>query len=194
MIEREPLQSLVAALTRAAATGLLALACAAAGAAEIRLVVPSGVDYLRIRNLDKGQSPMTKVYVQMLGIGDKTDAKLLVTPRAGNAIGTSDQITRKFADRVTSTNRFEVFTDATIGVRDKSDIVVEGMIVSAHQDIEDFTAIRKSVTTVRLSVNILDTQSGKVSLARTVTGLYGNAPGEGTVIVRPADEIGRAHV
>ena len=37
--------------------------------------------------------------------------------------------------------------NATTGVRDKSDIVVEGMIVSAHQDIEDFTAIRKSVTT-----------------------------------------------
>lgn len=155
--------------------------------AEVKLQLPSGIDFLRLKKIEKTESPKTKVYIQMIGIGDKTDAKLLIGTRAGTSVGTSDQITRKFADKIAATNRFEVFTEKTTGVRDKSDIVVEGMVVTAIQDLEDFSAIRKSVTTLRLSINILDTQSGKVVLAKTVTGIYGDAPGEGTPLVKEAD-------
>lgn len=151
-------------------------------AADIKL--PSGIDYFRLKLLDRGK-PM-QVYVNMVGIGDKSDAKLLVSKRVGESIGNHVQMDRRFMDAIHETNRFEVYDDASGGIRDKSDIVVDGMIVASTQDINDLTAIRKAVTTVRLSIQIKDTSTGKLIKARTVTGVEGDEAGKGTVITNEA--------
>lgn len=160
---------------------LLSLA-GAVHAADIKL--PSGIDYFRLKLLERGQ-PM-RVYVNMVGIGDKSDDKLLVSKRVGDSIGNHRQMDRRFMDAIRETNRFEVYDDTAGGVRDKSDIVVDGMIVAATQDINDLTAIRKAVTTVRLSIQIKDTSTGKLIKARTVTGVEGDEAGKGTVVANEA--------
>lgn len=163
----------------------LALALALAGparAADDAIKMPSGVDYSRMKLLEKGQPALMKVYVNMVGIGGQSDTRLLISRRAGESVGTHQQMNRKFIDAVQSTKRFEVYDDSATGMRDLSDIVVDGMVVTAMQDIEDLTAVRKSVTTVRLSIQVKDTASGRLLQARTVSGVYGSEPGEGTII------------
>lgn len=166
---------------------LVALNCAPAGATdEARdIKVPSGVDFIRAKLLGRGE-PM-KVYVNMVGIGDAKDEKLLFPRGKSDAVGTHRQLDRRFMDAVQKTQRFEVYDDSSGGVRDKSDLVVDGMIVAATQNIEDFTATRKAVTTTRISLQIKDTGSGKVIKARTITGVYGDQPGEGTLVRSEAD-------
>lgn len=151
-------------------------------AADGDLKMPGGVDYSRMKALEKGQPNLMKVYVNMVGIGGKAETNLLIPKRAGESVGTHAQMNRWFMDAIQTTKRFEVYDDSSSGMRDQSDIVVDGMVVTAMQDIEDLTAIRKSVTTIRLSIQVKDTASGKLMQAKTVTGIYGSEPGEGTVI------------
>jgi hypothetical protein len=141
--------------------------------------IPSGVDFLRAKLLGRGE-PM-KVYVNMVGITDSKEEKLLFPKGKSDAVGTHKQLDRRFMDAVQKTQRFEVYDDTSGGVRDKSDLVVDGMIVASTQNIEDFTATRKAVTVVRISLQIKDTGSGKVIKARTITGVYGDTAGEGTI-------------
>ncbi|MDP1613818.1 MAG: hypothetical protein Q8M11_22375 [Sulfuritalea sp.] len=155
------------------------------------LKVPSGVDYIRARMLGRGE-PM-KVYVNMVGIVDAKDERLLFPRGRGDAVGTHQMMNRRFIDTVHKTQRFEVYDDTSGGVRDKSDLVVDGMVVAATQNIENFTATQKSVTTVRLSLQFKDTSSGKLIKARTITGVYGDLPGQGT-LVRSEAELARPEV
>ena len=134
--------------------------------------IPSGVDFLRAKLLGRGDA--MKVYVNMVGIGDPKEEKLLFPRGRSDAVGTHRQMDRRFMDAIQKTQRFEVYDDTSGGIRDKSDIVVDGMIVASTQNIEDFTALRKSVTTVRLSVQIKDTATGKLLKARTISGVYGD--------------------
>lgn len=156
---------------------------AADDAVEVK--IPSGVDFLRAKMLGRGV-PM-KVYVNMVGISDAKDEKLLYAKGKGDAMGTHQQLNRRFMDSVQKTKRFEVYDDTAGGVRDKSDIVVDGMIVASTQNIEDFTATRKAVTTLRLSLQIKDTASGKLIKGRTITGVYGDRAGEGTLVRAEGD-------
>lgn len=150
--------------------------------AEETLRMPGGVDFSRIKALEQGRHQKMKVYVNMVGIGDKSDLNLLIPPQAGKSVGTHIQMNRRFMDAIKSTERFEVFDDSASGLRDQSDIVVDGMVVAATQDLEDYAAFRKSVTTVRLSLQVKDTLNGKVLRGKTLTGNHGSEPGEGTLI------------
>lgn len=168
---------------------LLALSLAAtsllAGAApDEPLRLPSGVDYGRMqRLLTTGNNESLAVQVQMSGVGEKKDGvHLLIPKRAGEAVGNSTQISRRFETMVTGTGRFRAFSDATTDMQDASVIRVDGMVVAANQNIEDLTAIRKSVTTVRLDIQVKNTSTGELFKAKTVTGIYGSEPGEGTIV------------
>lgn len=177
--------SLRHALPTAFLTALLVLSSPVSAQDAKDIKVPSGVDFLRAKLLGRGEA--MKVYVNMVGIGDPKEEKLLFPRGKSDAVGTHRQMDRRFMDAIQKTQRFEVYDDTSGGLRDKSDVVVDGMIVATTQNIEDFTALRKSVTTVRLSVQIKDTASGKVIKARTLSGVYGDEPGHGTVIRSDAD-------
>jgi len=158
------------------------LFAATVACAEEEIRMPGGVDYSRLKNLEQGRHQKMKVYVNMVGIGEKSDLNLLIPAHAGKSVGTHSQMNRRFMDAIKSTERFEVFDDSASGMRDQSDIVVDGMVVAATQDLEDYSAFRKSVTTVRLSLQVKDTLSGKVLRGKTLTGNHGSEPREGTLI------------
>ena len=163
--------------------GLTSTAMSADDGKEIK--IPSGVDPFRLKLLKKAEK--LKVYVNMVGIGDASDAKLLFPRGKSDAVGTHQQMNARFESAVKATERFDAFSDTSGGVRDQSDLVVEGMIVAATQNIEDYEAIKKAVTTVRLDIKIRDTSTGRILKARTLTGVYGDQTGEGTVIRNDAD-------
>jgi hypothetical protein len=154
------------------------------------LKIPSGVDPFRLKLLKKAQK--LKVYVNMVGIGDAKDEKMLFPHAKSEAVGTHRQLNARFESAVKDTERFDAFSDTSGGVRDQSDLVVEGMVVAATQNIEDYEAIKKAVTTVRLDIKIKDTSSGRIIKARTLTGVYGDQKGEGTVIRSEAEYKARA--
>lgn len=173
-------------IQRTLLTCLLAGSCfvnTALAADEVK--IPSGVDFLRAKLLARGEP--VKVYVDMVGIGDAKEEKLLFPKGRSDTIGNARQLNRWFMDSVQKTQRFEVYDDTSSGVRDKTDLVVDGMVVAATQGIEDFTATRKAITTVRLSIQIRDTATGKVIKARTITGVHGDEPGKGTIIRNDAE-------
>lgn len=163
---------------------LVASAPLSAQTADEPLKLPSGIDYGRMQRLaSTGNNESMAVQVQMSGIGEKQgDVHLLIPKRAGERVGNGTQISRRFESMVTGTGRFRAFSDATTDMQAASVIRVDGMVVSALQNIEDLTAIRKSVTTIRLDLQIKNTTTGELFKARTVSGIYGSEPGEGTVI------------
>lgn len=162
--------------------GLVAPVCAQ----EVQAIkIPSGVDPFRLKLLKKAEK--LKVYVNMVGIGDAQNGKILFPRAKGEAVGTHQQMNARFESAVKNTERFEAFSDTSGGVRDQSDLVIEGMVVAATQNIEDYEAIKKSVTTVRLDIKIKDTSSGRILKARTLTGVYGDQIGEGTVVRSDAE-------
>ena len=126
--------------------------CLSAGVCAADIKLPSGIDPYRLRLLERGE-PL-KVYVNMVGIDDKSSSHLLVPARVGESIGTATQMNQRFLSAVEQTKRFSVQHDDSSGVRSESDIVVEGMVVAATQDIVNMTSLRKAVTTLRLSVQI----------------------------------------
>lgn len=160
----------------------LASSVSAACAADEPLQLPSGIDYGRMQRLaTTGNNETMVVQVQMSGIGEKQGGvHLLIPKRAGEAVGNGTQISRRFESMVTGTGRFRAFSDATTDMQSASVIRVDGMVVSATQNIEDLTAIRKSVTTIRLDLQVKNTTTGELFKARTVSGIYGSEPGEGT--------------
>ncbi len=171
---------------------LLWLFATTLASAEEDIKMPGGVDYTRLKTLEQGRHQKLKVYVNMVGIGEKSDLNLLIPVHAGKSVGTHSQMNRRFMDAIKSTERFEVFDDSASGLRDQSDIVVDGMVVAATQDLEDYSAFRKSVTTVRLSLQVKDTLSGKVLRAKTLTGNHGSEPREGTLIRSDKELAGKS--
>jgi len=145
--------------------------------------MPAGVDLGRLRLADEAR--MTKVYVQMTGIGEGPDEKLLFPPHVASAIGvTNRQMGRRFMDMISRGRRFEVYDDTTTVTREQSDIVIDGMITAATQDIQDLRIMRKPHTTVRMSVQMKDVTTGLLLFPAPVAidGTYGSAQGEGTVL------------
>lgn len=168
---------------------LIASSLQTVAAPEEALRLPSGIDFGRMQRLLKtGNNESMSVQVQMSGMGEKKDGIHLLFPAsAGSKVGTNTQISRRFETMVTGTGRFRAFSDATTDMQDASVIRVDGMVVAANQNIEDLTAIRKSVTTVRLDIQVKNTTTGELFKARTITGNYGSEPGEGTVIRNEKD-------
>ena len=70
----------------------LFIATLASAGEEISL--PSGVDYSRLKNLEQGRHQKMKVYVNMVGIGEKSDLNLLIPAHAGKSAGTHSQMSR----------------------------------------------------------------------------------------------------
>jgi hypothetical protein len=145
--------------------------------------MPAGVDLGRLRLVDEAR--LTKVYVQMVGIGDASDDNLLFPPEVAKSIGiTNRQMGRRFMDMISAGRRFEVYDDTTTVTREQSDIVIDGMITAATQDVQDLRVVRKPLTTVRMSVQMKDVTTGQLLFPAPVaiSGIYGSAQGEGTLL------------
>lgn len=182
--------SLYGCLSDGGAGGLGALLKPDSGPSRGAVPLPSGIDMRRMRALDERHGRGLRVYSNLAGIGDSPSAKteLLFPSIKGRAIGTSKQLNQQFVTDMNSTNRFEMFDDTSTGVRSNSDIVVEGMVVSVMQEWRELIGQRKAVTRVRMTIQIKDTQTGRIippNLA-TLTGVYGLDPGEGTLLPKGA--------
>jgi len=148
--------------------------------------MPSGVDMVRLRGIDEGQA--LRVYSDLVGIGEADGSKVELRfpkSRAGK-VGTGKQLNERFVAMVNESQRFEVFDDEATGLRDASEIVVEGMVVYAGQRWDELLGQRKAITTVRLSVRIVDKATGELipPAFRTIEGIYGEQAGEGTLLAK----------
>lgn len=155
-----------------------------------RIQMPSQASLSRVRTLEQGR--MTTIYCQMTGIGDTAaDNKVLFPQRMQAAVGiTNRQANRRFMDMLLGTRRFKVYDDSSTVLREKSDIVIDGMVTFAHQEIISADSIRKIRTTVQLSVQMKDVMTGENLFpgGLNVTGDYGMTQGEGTPLL-PRDNV-----
>lgn len=181
---------------------LLLVGCAAAPpnpnvAPEVRIVrapvrMPGGVDLGRLRLVD--QARLIRVYTQMTGVGDAQNDQLLFPAVVAQELNlTNRQVNRQFMDMILQSRRFEVFDDSTTVVREgarqtydgqRMDIVIDGEVVGATQEIIDIAPYRKARTTVRLSVQMKDVFSGEELFPAgvSVTGEWGMSSGEGSLL------------
>jgi hypothetical protein len=156
------------------------------------VLMPPGADWSRMRLVDEAR-PL-RVYTQMRGIGDPNDAKLLFSADVAQKLGlTNQQVNRQFEDMILQSRRFEVYDDATTVVREgarqnfdgkRMDILIEGQVVGATQEIIPIAPYRKARTTVHLSVQMKDVFSGRELFPGGVSpvGEWGMVQGEGTLI------------
>ena len=151
---------------------------------EGRVPLPSGIDMARLAAIDERQG--IRVYSDLVGIGEAADARvdLRFPSGAGRPVGTGKQLNERFVSMINATRRFEVFDDKARGIRDASEIVVEGMVVYAGQRFEQLLGQRKTVTTVRLAVRILDRETGAIlpPAVPVIEGVYGAKAGEGKLL------------
>ena len=168
-------------------------------AAAGNIQMPGGVDFLRLSALEReakaqdetqairmAAAQKTAVYIDLLGIDKDTDAQLMFTRQKKLSGDSADKVRDRFANSITSTERFRVFNarNSQSGVEGETSIYVHGRILSVHQDILDRLGVRKAVTTVTISLAISDSKDGKVLRSKTITGIYGDDPGEGEPIPR----------
>lgn len=155
---------------------------AAATQGEVKM--PSGVDLDRLTLLDQGR--MTKVYVEMTGIGDPQNEKLLFPPAVAESIGvTTRQMNRRFMDTVGRSRRFEVYDSASTVTAEESDIVIDGMITGVTQElVRSEGGTRISQTRVRLSVQMKNRYTGQnlFPAAVEVIGQTGQVTGDRVVL------------
>jgi hypothetical protein len=162
-----------------------ALAGPAAAQEDVR--IPNGIDLSRLKKIEAQyaaggevkKSQKLMVSAQMTSI-DTKDAHMLFPVRAGKSVGTSEQLRQRFETAISATNRFDLRSQRQTDILEG--IVVEGMITAATQDLEDYKAFLKSVTTVRLSVQVKDLETGEVLRSKNLSAVYGSEDGEGTII------------
>lgn len=152
--------------------------------------MPGQASYARARFVEEGR--MMNVYTQMTGIGDNAaDNKVLFPPEMQRSLGISNrQANRRFMDMLLSTRRFKVYDDSSTVLRDKSDIVIDGMITHSTQELVPMDSYRKVRTTVQLSVQMKDVLTGENLFpgGLSITGDYGMTQGEGTLL-GPRDSL-----
>jgi hypothetical protein len=157
--------------------------------------MPAGVDLDRVRLLDQGR--MTKVYTEVVGIGDPSNEKLLFPPAIAQSIGvTPRQMQRRFMDTVARGRRFEIYDSSSTVTAEASDIVIDGMVTGTTQDVLPIEGgVRVAVTRVRLSIQMKDRYSGKLLFPRPVevVGQTGRSTGDRAVIT-PAENVNSADV
>ncbi len=156
--------------------------------ADSDLKLPANMDWSRAQKLAK-ESPeketstrRLKVYVQMVGISDQTNVKLLMPAELAQAAGSNRQLNEWFRSSVAETERFTVFDEASTGVQSESSIVVEGLVISALQTLEDYAGVRKASSSFRLALKVKDAETGEQLKSRTVVAEYGLHPREGHAI------------
>jgi len=146
--------------------------------------MPAGVDLDRVRLLDQGRK--TKVYAEMVGIGDPTNEKLLFPPAVAQAVGvTTRQMQRRFSDTLARSRRFEIFDAGSTVTAEASDIVVDGMVTGTTQELQPIEGgVRVSVTRVRLSLQMKDRYTGRnlFPAAVEVLGQTGRSTGDRVVV------------
>jgi hypothetical protein len=146
--------------------------------------MPAGVDYSRARLIAENRK--TKIYTEMVGIGDPANEKLLFPPAVAAAIGvTPRQMQRRFLDTVSRSRRFELYDSTSTVTAEASDIVIDGMVTGTTQDIQTIEGgVRVAVTRVRLSLQMKDRYSGKLLFpaAVEVVGQTGRSTGDRAVI------------
>jgi hypothetical protein len=154
--------------------------------------MPAGVDLGRLQLVDEAR--LIRVYTQMVGVGDPSDEKLLFPAAVAAKVHlTNRQMNRRFMDLILASRRFQVFDDSTTVVRENAyqtldgkpmDIIIDGQVVGATQDIMDIAPYRKARTEVRLSVQMKDVMSGEELFPAgvSVTGTWGMTSGEGALL------------
>jgi hypothetical protein len=154
--------------------------------------MPAGVDYGRLQLVDEAR--LIRVYTEMRGIGEGADNKLLFPHAMAEKINlTNRQVNRRFMDMILASRRFQVFDDSTTVVRENAlqtldgksmDIIINGLMVGANQDIIEIQPYRKARTSTRLSVQMLDVLSGEQLFPAgvSVVGEWGMTQGEGTLM------------
>jgi hypothetical protein len=146
--------------------------------------MPAGVDLGRVRLLD--QARKTRVYTEVVGIGDPANEKLLFPAAVAQQIGvTPRQMQRRFMDTVARSRRFEIFDSSSTVTSEASDIVIDGMVTGTTQDIVPMEGgIRVAVTRVRLSIQMKDRYTGQLLFPAPVevVGQTGRTTGDRTVI------------
>lgn len=168
-----------------AALALLAFAPMLGAQEDLR--VPNGVDLSRLKKIEaqyaKGgeskESHRLMVFAAMTSI-DSKNAHLLFPGSVGQGMGSAEQLRQRFKTTISATNRFDFRDERQSDVMEG--IVVEAMITAANQNLEDYKAFLKSVTTVRMSVAVKDLETGEVIRSKNLSAVYGSEPDEGTVI------------
>ncbi len=157
--------------------------------ANEEITVPSNVDFRRLQLLDRpdgsNQEGQTKVYVVIKG--ERVDGNLLLSSAEHLKNITVENFQLLLANKLKETGRFAVYSEDTTGIMDQSTIVVEGKVVRSTQHIEKLVVAQKAITRVGFSVQIKETDTGRLLRGKTFVGHYGDNKGEGTVFVSDAD-------
>ncbi len=162
--------------------------------------LPGGVDFMRLTALEReltsakdeaqakrmAENQKMAVYIDLLGISKDTESQLLFTRQKSLKEDSADKVRDRFMNKIVQTGRFRAYDarNSQSAVEDQTSIYVHGRILSTHQDILDRLGVRKAVTVVSLGLQIKDSRDGKIIKSTTVTGVYGDEPGESELIPR----------
>lgn len=156
-----------------------------------QIKMPAGADRASAELIEQGRR--FSIYVELLGIDDPRDKKLLVRADVAQKLGiTNTQMRRRFMDTVMRSRRFEVFDSTSSVTADKSDLVVDGMVTQVTQEIVPLEGgVRVSRTRVELSVQGRHRYDGNPLFpggAVVVVGQTGASSGD-RVVLSPADRV-----
>lgn len=168
-----------------AAVCLTFLVGPAAALEEGEIRMPSGLDRGRLKLVDGNQQ--MKVYVSLLGYDNARGDADIYPGEAGAALGNVTEMNRRFMDMIGDTRRFQVFDDSETGIRSESDIVISGQVTRAKQDLIRYLRGRKAVTSVGLSLQIKNSETGVLLDQHQAIENYGQRPGEGALALSAAD-------
>ena len=152
----------------------------------------SGFDPKLMRAVDEGRQ--FRIYTQMSGIEDAADSKLLFPAPVAAKLGISNkQMSRRLMDALQATRRFTVFNDEYSVVQDQAqqkwgredaDLVVDCKVVDARQELLDIAPYKKPLTTIKLSMQLINRLTGESLFERDVaiTATWGAVQGEGALL------------
>lgn len=160
--------------------------CAMPAAAQNDVRVPNGIDFSRLKKIDAQYNGPTGKLSHKLMVSavmtaiDSKDVHLLFPGNVGKGMGSPEQLRQRFKNTVSATNRFAFRDERQSDIMEG--IVVEGMITAANQNLEDYKAFLKSVTTVRMSLSVKDLETGEALRSKNLSVVYGSEDGEGTIV------------
>ncbi len=168
--------------------GVIFLTGPAAAVETGAISMPSGLDIAHLKLVDANQQ--MRVYVSLLGYDNATGGAVVYPGEAGAALGNVTQMNRRLMDMIGETRRFQVFDDSDTGIRSESDIVITGQITRAVQRLERFLRGRKAVTSIGLSIQIKNSETGVLIDQHQAIENYGQRPGEGALALTATDASG----
>jgi hypothetical protein len=162
---------------------------------ELAIAMPSGVDRGAAELIEQGRR--FSIYVELLGIDDPKDKKLLFPQAMASRLGiTNTQMRRRFMDAVMTSRRFEVYDNTSSVTSDKSDYVVDGMVTQVTQEIVPIEGgMRVARTRVELSLQGKQRYDGDPMFVggMVVTGQTGTSSGD-RVVLAPSDRLDNPQV